>query len=86
MLFSILSNTNQELRREFGLSVDESMIQLSKELGRHYMILFGSNPTYSDLTQYQWSLFVGFTFLLNVMNLNLLISIIGATFDKVQQS
>ena len=53
------------------------------ELGRHYMILFGSNPNFAEFEWFQWVLLIGFTFLMNIMNLNLLISIIGATFDKV---
>ena len=57
---------------------------LMSELGRHYMILFGSNPNFKEFEWFQWVLLIGFTFLMNIMNLNLLISIIGATFDKVQ--
>ena len=47
------------------------------------MIMFGSYPVLDELDVYQWCLLVSFTFLLNVLNLNLLISIIGATFDRV---
>ena len=52
----------------------------------HYMIMFGQNPPLSDLDSIRWVLLIAFTFLLNVLNLNLLISIIGDTFAKVQST
>lgn len=50
----------------------------------YYMLMFGDNPNKSTLDVIQWALLIGFTFLVNVMNLNLLISIIGDTFAQVQ--
>ena len=49
----------------------------------YYMIMFGDNPKKILLDNIQWFLLIGFTFLVNVVNLNLLISIIGDTFEKV---
>ena len=50
----------------------------------YYMLMFGSNPILTKLDGVQWALLIGFTFLVNVLNLNLLISIIADTFEKVQ--
>lgn len=50
----------------------------------YYMLMFGSNPVLPKLDSVQWVLLIGFTFLVNVLNLNLLISIIADTFEKVQ--
>lgn len=50
------------------------------------MIMFGNNPSKSDLDGISWALLIGFTFLVNVLNLNLLISIIGDTFSQVQST
>lgn len=49
----------------------------------YYMLMFGDNPDKKTLDVIQWALLIGFTFLVNVMNLNLLISIIGDTFAQV---
>lgn len=50
----------------------------------YYMLMFGSNPVLSTVDGVEWCLLIGFTFLVNVLNLNLLISIIADTFEKVQ--
>lgn len=48
--------------------------------------MFGDNPKRHTLDAIQWALLVAFTFLVNVLNLNLLISIIGDTFEQVQST
>lgn len=50
-----------------------------------YMLMFGDNPNRMLVTvdTIEWVLLFGFTFLVNIVNLNLLISIIGDTFEKV---
>lgn len=50
----------------------------------YYMLMFGSNPILKTVDGVEWCLLIGFTFLVNVLNLNLLISIIADTFEKVQ--
>ena len=52
----------------------------------YYMIMFGDNPNKKFLNGIQWVFLIAFTFLVNVLNLNLLISIIGDTFEKVQST
>ena len=56
------------------------------ELLEYYMIMFGNNPQVSKLDTVQWVLLISFTLLVNILNLNLLISIIGDTFEKVQST
>ena len=50
----------------------------------YYMIMFGDHPNKITLDSITWTLLIGFTFLVNILNLNLLISIIGDTFSQVQ--
>ena len=84
IIFTILSKTNILTANSHGVLKDSKLIpSFTEELGRWYMVLFGSYPNLDDLDWYQWVLIVNFTFMLNVLNLNLLISIIGATFDRV---
>ena len=83
-LFAILSKTSQITLLTHGMFDEEKSIPtFHGELGTQYMIMFGSYPVLDELDAYQWWSLVSFTFLLNVLNLNLLISIIGATFDRV---
>ena len=87
MIFALLSKTNILTANSHGVLEDNELIpSFNEELGRWYMVLFGSYPSLDDLDWYHWCLLVTFTFMLNVLNLNLLISIIGATFDRVTQS
>lgn len=53
-----------------------------------YMMMFGDNPNRMvvEVDTIEWVLLIGFTFLVNIVNLNLLISIIGDTFEKVQST
>ena len=52
------------------------------------MMMFGDNPNRMvvEVDTIEWVLLIGFTFLVNIVNLNLLISIIGDTFEKVQST
>lgn len=47
----------------------------------YYMLMFGDIPKKTSLDSITWTLLIGFTFLVNILNLNLLISIIGNTFS-----
>ena len=51
--------------------------------GEFYMILFGENPNILRLSPERCFLLIMFTFLINIMTLNLLIAIIGDTFDRI---
>ena len=84
LLFSSLTST-QKLTEKFAGNEkfqDEKLIFINSFLD-YYMIMFGNNPSKDDLDNIGWALLIGFTFLVNVLNLNLLISIIGDTFSQV---
>lgn len=54
-----------------------------KHLGNQYQIVYGENPDPNNTLQ--WVIYTSFTLFINVLVLNLLISIIGATFEKVTE-
>lgn len=54
--------------------------------GKMYATLFGENPNIESMHYLDWIIYLAFTMLLNIVSLNLLISIISNTFDKVQES
>lgn len=87
LLFAGLSSA-QKLSEKFSgnkLYQDQDSIYVDSFL-EYYMIMFGDNPQKKSLDNIQWALLIGYTFLVNVLNLNLLISIIGDTFEQVQST
>jgi hypothetical protein len=48
-----------------------------------YYVIFGDNPELGDLTSIQRLLYVAYTFVINIVNLNLLIAIIGIQLDDM---
>ena len=87
LLFAGLSSA-QKLTEKF--EGNESYVKMENifltSLLEYYMIMFGDNPNKKFLNGIQWVFLIAFTFLVNVLNLNLLISIIGDTFEKVQST
>ena len=59
-------------------------------MGSFYFLIFGENPYGDDaletMTGSQWFIHVMFTVIVNIVALNLLISIISNTYDNVQSS
>lgn len=85
LLFASLNsvNTMQEKFSGNELYKDQKNIFFSSFLD-YYMIMFGDLPKRPNLDSVQYCLLLSFAFLVNIVNLNLLISIIGDTFAKVQ--
>jgi len=54
--------------------------------GMTYQQLLGENPHGRGMSNLDWFIFFAFTTLLNIVALNLLISLISNTFDKVLMS
>ena len=48
-----------------------------------YYVIFGDNPELDNLTLIQNTLYFGYTFVINIVNLNLLIAIIGIQLDDM---
>lgn len=49
-----------------------------------YHIIFGTNPVHRNQTLMQKYIYIFFTIMVNTINLNLLISIIGIVLDDLQ--
>jgi len=82
-IFAVLYRIEQVQQAE---SVATSSTNFLREIGDSYQMLYGENPAADRMSWLHWSIYFGFTLLLNVVSLNLLISIISNTYDKVQQS
>lgn len=85
LLFAGLT-TAKKLTDKFSGSetyIDQDNVYLTSFL-EYYMLMFGDIPNKASLDSITWSLLIGFTFLVNILNLNLLISIIAETFGEVQ--
>jgi len=54
--------------------------------GNSYLTLFGENPDSLHITDLQWIVYFCYSTLLSIVALNLLISLISNTFDKVLMS
>lgn len=65
-----------------------SMSEFFLTFGQSYQIMLGENPNPNeDLTsRTHWIIYFGYTLLVNIVSLNLLISVISNTFDCVQAS
>jgi len=48
-----------------------------------YQVMFGENPDLTKSPRFDWFIYICFTLMVNVVALNLLISIIGETFGNV---
>jgi len=48
-----------------------------------YQVMFGENPDLTKSPRFDWFLYICFTLMVNVVALNLLISVIGETFGNV---
>ena len=55
---------------------------LSTALFDQLMIIFGTKPDIPDGNITRWALLTAYSFLVNIVNMKLLISIIGETFAK----
>jgi len=53
-------------------------------LGTKYQQMHGANPAPASMHALQWGLYFCSTMLINIVSLNLLISVISNTYDRVQ--
>ena len=53
-------------------------------LGAKYQQMHGANPAPASMHALQWGLYFCSTMLINIVSLNLLISVISNTYDRVQ--
>lgn len=69
-------DSSLETKRIFGLFINQ------------YEIMFGENPSDQDLVNSNTFFYnyIGFTCIVNIVSLNLLIAVISNTFDSVQSS
>ena len=87
LLFASLNSVNKMQEKFSGNEnyQNQDNIFLNSFLD-YYMIMFGDLPKRTSLDKIQYFLLLSFAFLVNIVNLNLLISIIGDTFEKVQSN
>ena len=53
-------------------------------LGNVYRIMFGENPDSKEMDVYYWAIYLVFTIIIQIVSLNLLISIVSDTYDRVK--
>lgn len=79
IMFSMLEFMN---RNETSRKANHANDFINNFLDQYYVI-FGDNPELGDLTSIQRLLYVAYTFVINIVNLNLLIAIIGIQLDDM---
>jgi len=59
-------------------------LDFGKEFTFTYMVLFGANPDLKNLTTVRWIILLFQTVFINIVMLNLLISVIMNSFDRMK--
>lgn len=59
---------------------------LPKYVSEYYLVMFGENPNPKKISNIQWIMYIVFSFLVNIISLNLLIAILSNTYDQVMTS
>jgi len=82
IIFTLLQKISQTTA---GKKVTKSF-NFIESIGSNYELLLGDNVTTNHQTANDWLIFIVFTVMINLILLNLLISVVFNTFDRIQHS
>lgn len=83
IIFTLLQKISQTTI--VGQKVTKSF-NFIQSIGSNYELLLGDNVTTNHQTSNDWLIFIVFTVMINLILLNLLISVVFNTFDRIQHS
>ena len=86
MIVVLLTTVNSQLIKEEIPDDFDFKQHYLRSIQKQYQLIWGENPDGSEMSSLEWVAYLVFTIIINIVALNLIITLIGETFDEVQST